>query len=221
MCGRYTQTATPAELQARFGLRPPGFPVPPRYNLAPTQEGPVVVEDSGRELRMMRWGLVPSWAKDPSIGPKLINARAEAAGEKPSFRRSLERRRCLVPADGWFEWVSPANAKTKTPYRITLKGRGVFAFAGLWDEWISPQREVLRSYAILTVDALPSLNHLHHRMPLVLRPEDEALWLAPDLPPAGAAALLTQHDLPFHAYTVSTAVGSPKNDTPDLLEPAP
>src|SRR5579859_6385875 len=149
MCGRYTQTASIKTLRERFGLKAAEqLELVPRYNIAPTQEAAVIVEDGGRALRMFRWGLIPSWAKDAAIGHKMINARAETAAEKPSFRKPFRSRRCLVVADGFYEWRAAAGGKV--PTRVVLPSREPFAMAGLWDSWKSPEGKEVRTFTILT-----------------------------------------------------------------------
>ena len=175
MCGRYTQHHTGAEVSERFELRELPLDMDPQFNVAPTQTVAVVTEDGTRALEGMKWGLVPPWAKDPSIGSRLINARAETLGEKPAFRQALKQRRCLIPADGFYEWVKMGT--TKQPMHIRRRDGELFAFAGLWEEWRSPEGWPLRSCTIITVAANELVAPIHDRMPAMLLPEDEALWL--------------------------------------------
>ncbi len=222
MCGRYSLTQGVEVLQLRFAFMEEDFDLKPRYNIAPSQNAPVVmVEDEGRRLRMMRWGLVPSWAKEASIGNKMINARSETLAEKPSFKKSLKQRRCLVLADGFYEWQAPKEGKgRKTPMRILLKSREPFAFAGLWDLWKDPDGDELLSFTIITTQANDLIKGIHERMPVILAPEEEEIWLN-----AGSDQtdrLLSLLD-PYPAkamdvYEVSTAVNSPSNDRPECIE---
>lgn len=167
MCGRFTLRVPAAELVEIFRLlRRPD--VQPRYNIAPTQPVAVVRRiDRGRELSMLRWGLVPSWAKDPKIGARMINARAETVATKPAFRTALRRRRCLVPADGFYEWAKSAGG-TKQPHYITRRDGRPFAFAGLWESWDGPDGSSIESCTIVTTEANDLVGRIHDRMPVIL-----------------------------------------------------
>lgn len=221
MCGRYSQTLSMAELARRYSAdAPKQLELKPRWNLAPSQQAPVIFngEDGKPRLDTMRWGLIPGWAKDEKIGYKMINARAETAAEKPGFRKALEQRRCLVPADGFYEWVSDPATKARLPRRIVRKDKASFAMAGLWERWKAPDGREVRSFTILTTAAHPPIKEIHDRMPVILTPENEAGWLAkPTIPPA----LDGRH---LEIYPVSALVNSPKNDLPvcveKLVEPA-
>lgn len=210
MCGRYTLAVEMDELAERFGC-PKVEPVfKARYNVAPTQVMPVVAAPEGkRELCLMRWGLVPFWAKDKSIGNRLINARVETAADKPAFRHSYRHRRCLVPASGYFEWQQRPGGKQ--PFYIRPADHQVFAFAGLWDEWTDPEGGVLYSYTILTTDATPSMMPIHDRMPFILPRAQESAWLLGG-PPLAAETQL-------EAYEISTLVNRPGNDRPEIIQP--
>jgi putative SOS response-associated peptidase YedK len=221
MCGRFTQHHTPEEITERFEVAELGYEFGPRYNIAPSQTIPVIIDrGAGRVLDGYQWGLVPSWAKDPAIGNRMINAKAETLAEKPSFRQALSRRRCLIPADGFYEWR--AGEKTpKQPFYIRRRDGGLFAFAGLWEEWQAPDGELLRTCTIVTTEPNELLAQIHHRMAAILRPADEAAWLDPDgrsardlLPLLGPypAAELEMH-------RVSREVNAPSNDQPSLLDP--
>ncbi|HEY8496639.1 MAG TPA: SOS response-associated peptidase [Limnochordales bacterium] len=219
MCARYTLTDTGELLIRQFRLAqlPPDYR--PRYNIAPTQPVTVVLNGQGRRAAMFRWGLIPYWAQDPSIGRKLINARAETVAVKPAFRHSLRRRRCLVPADGFYEWQA-VNGR-KQPMRIVLSRGGLFAFAGLWDRWRSPDGEEVYSCVIITTDANERMRPIHHRMPVILSPDDYDLWLDPDVQEPEAVLPLLRpapEDL-LRAYPVSTLVNSPRHDDPACVEP--
>lgn len=182
----------------------------------------MIAGDAPKNLRLMRWGLVPAWAKEASIGHRMINARAETVAEKPSFRRAFESRRCLAPADGFYEWRKLEGSRAKIPMRFVLKSREPFAFAGLWDIWRKPDSGELRSFTIITTAANELLRPIHDRMPVILRPEDEEKWLDPGLsdPNRLSSFLKTYPAEEMEAYEVSTRVNSPKNDDPACLTPA-
>lgn len=222
MCGRFTVTVGVSALRKRFGFEQPEFDLRPRYNLAPTQDAPVVVAQGGaRRLELYRWGLIPSWAKDAKTGNQMINARSETAAEKPSFRRCFARQRCLVLADGFYEWRQVAPG-FKRPVRVVLKTREPFAFAGLWDEWKGPDGRALRSFTILTTEAPASLRDLHDRVPVILNPQTEALWLDPSAPARRLGeTLVAPPEGSLEVYPVSPLVNSPKADVPDCIAPTP
>lgn len=221
MCGRYTLSADANELASYFGLD--SVPeLTPRFNIAPTQSVPIVraVVGLGRRLDRVRWGLVPGWAKDLSIGNRLINARAETVADKPAFRSALRQRRCLIPADGFYEWRQVGQHKQ--PYWIGFEGRPVFAFAGLWEHWEHPgSGELVESCAIVTTDANPLVSRIHGRMPVILSPVDQAAWVDPQhTEPKALTALLQPHpDTNMIAYPVSRNVNNPRNDEAELLAP--
>jgi putative SOS response-associated peptidase YedK len=198
------------ELAERFDCPMVEPVMKPRYNVAPSQQMPVVVSSAGqRQLCLMQWGLVPFWAKDRSIGNKLINARLETIEEKPAFKAAYRRRRCLVPATGYYEWQK--QAKGKQSFYIHMPDQKLFAFAGLWDEWVEPGGEILHSFTILTTEPVPAIAHLHNRMPYILLCNQESLWLQGQSPPPSAMQLET--------YEISTLVNRPINDLPDCIKP--
>jgi len=222
MCGRFELHTNPAAIALAFGLAHPPA-IAPRYNIAPMQDVPVIraTRSGERELAQVRWGLVPRWAKDPSIGARMINARAETLEAKPAFRNALKWHRCLLPADSFYEWKAVAGGKQ--PYRIAMKDGAVFALAALTERWLSPEGEVLDTCTIVTTPANPLIRPLHDRMPLVIAPEDYARWLdrsvenVTDLLSPYPAAAMTFHP-------VSTRVNAVKNDDPSIIEavdPAP
>jgi putative SOS response-associated peptidase YedK len=217
MCGRYSLTSPVEAVRRLFGLVP-GDAMAARYNVAPSQVVPLVRRrDSGNEVAMLRWGLIPAWAKDPAIGHKMINARSETVAEKPAFRNAYRRRRCLVPADGFYEWKRLGGRKA--PYRIVIGDGEPFAFAGLWEAWLSPQGDDVETFTILTTDANAVLAPVHHRMPVILPAELYDPWLDPAASPD--AAWLAPRELPgLRAYRVSTYVNSPAHDDAGCLEPA-
>jgi putative SOS response-associated peptidase YedK len=192
----------------------------PRYNIAPTQTVPVIVEDGGEKKAVpMRWGLVPRWAKDLKIGNRLINARSETIRQKPAFRRSFLRHRCLVPADGFYEWN--VTEEKKQPMRIVLDQGELFAFAGLWDQWESPEGDVVHSFTIITTRANEKMADIHDRMPAILHPADESVWLDPSVkdPELLRNMLQPYPSEPMEIYPVSSQVNSPHNDDPDCIQP--
>lgn len=223
MCGRFTLTVDPALLIEQFELgSPPPADLGPRYNIAPTQSVAVIAnEDGPRTLELFKWGLIPSWAKDAKIGNSLINARAETLAEKPAFRTALKRRRCLVLADGFYEWQK-LEAR-KQPMYIQLKDGRPFAFAGLWETWRpgGGDSPVLKTCTIITTEPNALMAGIHNRMPVILQPADYAAWLTPgELPAVEALALL--HSYPadaMQARPVSTAVNSPARDEAALVQP--
>jgi len=222
MCGRYVIISSPAAIRAMFGYpEQPNFP--PRYNVAPTQPIPVVrLHEGKRQFVLMRWGLIPSWVKDPKGFSLLINARAESVIDKPAFRNAMRRRRCLIPADGFYEWKDLAGRKQ--PYFIRLHNPdGPFAFAGLWETWTGPNGEELDTAAIVTTNANRTLAAIHSRMPVILPPDACNLWLnSAQVDATTAAALLVPaRDGLLEAYEISPAVNRVANDSAELIMPLP
>ncbi len=219
MCGRFTLTANPTVIQDVFGLMTVPEGLEPRYNVAPTQPVAVITNEDAAALTFHRWGLVPSWAKDITIGNKLINARAETAHEKPSFRSAFKRRRCLIPTSGFYEWKKTGGAKA--PHFIHLQDQPAFAFAGLWEVWHSPEGDQLRTCTILTTSANELMAPLHDRMPVILDPSDYALWLSSgELEVEELLPLMRSYDTGRMAhYEVSQMVNRPIMDSPELIEP--
>ncbi|AKJ05066.1 putative SOS response-associated peptidase YedK [Archangium gephyra] len=220
MCGRVT-IQTPALAIAReFALTGIRTALErPRYNLAPTQLMPVVINDGERMLDAYRWGLIPSWAKEAAIGNKLINARGETVSEKPSFRSALKRRRCLVLVDGWYEWKQ--STKPKTPYLFRRKDGRPMAFAGLWEEWTAPDTgELLRTCTVITTGPNHLMAPIHDRMPVILSPEAQTLWLRPEPQEASVLQplLVPNEDEPLEAWEVARVVNSPTNDVVACVE---
>ncbi len=218
MCGRYAIVLVgDGTLQRRFSLEESLDDPTPRFNVAPTQTLPVIVRNSPNRMEMMRWGLVPSWAKDMSIGSRLINARAETVAEKPAFRRPLRSQRCLVPATGFFEWKRDGDGKT--PHFIHLPDEPLFVFAGLYDLWRDPDGQVVQTYTILTTEPNTVMAPIHNRMPVILRREDEDEWLDPEnTEPEQLLPLLRPYPAEgMAAYPVSRMVNSPANDAADVL----
>ena len=221
MCGRFTATFTFRDLKVRFNLQGILPELAPRYNIAPTQKAAVVVlGEGGNEAEMMRWGLVPSWAKAVAIGNRMINARVETLASRSSFKQLIERRRCLIAADGFYEWRH--EGKRKVPVWIHLQNSEPFAFAGLWDIWKRPNGEAIQSFTIVTCPANDLLQPIHDRMPAILRPQDEEAWLdTMHCRGARAMRLLATHpaqSMRFH--DVSMLVNSTANDQPACILPA-
>lgn len=219
MCGRYSLTASLDELARRFDFDSNRDDFEPRYNIAPTQQVLTVIGGDTRRAGFMRWGLVANWAKSDSSGRPLINARAETVAEKPTFRDSLRRRRCLILADGFYEWQ--AMGDTKRPMRIALRSSEPFAFAGLWSMSSDPEGNRIPSCAIITTAANDLLTPIHHRMPVILPEEVEDLWLdrALDDPLALTQFLEPYPDDALVAYEVSRLVNSASNDRPEVATP--
>ncbi len=215
MCGRFAFYSPSEAAAALFGVEG-SVDVKPRYNIAPTQDIVAIrnAEGEGRELVMLRWGLVPFWAKDPSIGNRMINARAETVAEKPSFRAAYRHRRCIVLADGFYEWQRDGNVKT--PYFISLATGGPFAFAALWENWTDKETgESLQTTTLITTEANDFMKPLHHRMPVVLEANGAGEWLA------GSNELLDDIDAmtpPLQAWPVDRRVNNARNEGEDLVD---
>ena len=175
MCGRYSLTVSAEKLVNQFKAILPDEGFLPKYNAAPSQKLPIITDSEPGKIQLYRWGLIPHWAKDISIGNKLINARAETINEKPSFRNAFRKQRCLVLADGYYEWQKTDTGKI--PYRIILKNEEPFAIAGIWESWHDEADNEIRSFSIITTEANPSLTDIHNRMPVILNPDDTGKWL--------------------------------------------
>ncbi len=222
MCGRFTLTINPADLQDAFSNY--HFPVrfAPRFNIAPSQPILAIPNDNKLAADFFVWGLIPMWAKDPTIGSRLINARGETLAEKPSFRGSYRHKRCLILADGFYEWKSVGDKKTKIPYYIHMQDRQPFAMAGLWDSWESPDGSSLKTCTIITTTPNELMETIHDRMPVILHPRDYAKWLdaAPQTPENLQPLIKPFNADAMSAYPVSTLVNKPANDMPELVVPA-
>ncbi|WP_135304064.1 SOS response-associated peptidase [Haloarcula amylovorans] len=231
MCGRYSLFTPPDEIEERFDATF-DFEFKPRYNAAPSQSLPVVTTEEPDTIQQMKWGLVPAWAENRS-DHAYINARAETLAEKRSFADAYESRRCLVPADGFYEWQETNGEKQ--PYRVCLPGDDLFAMAGLYERWKPPQRQsglgeygantaddedseddIVETFTIVTTDPNDAVRELHHRMAVVLAPDEEETWLTGET--AEGANLLDPYDGPMRTYPISTAVNSPSNDSPEIIE---
>ena len=214
MCGRFAQIDSEDKVMSVFNILLSEMILEPRYNICPSQRIPVIIQQHGlRTLEMREWGLIPFWAKEPK---PMINARAETAAEKPSFRNALRERRCLIPASGYFEWAKEEGQKN--PYYIRLKDSTPFAFAGLWEEWTSTEGEIRRTCVILTIVANSLMQKIHHRMPVILTPSRGALWL--ELSEVGVSPEKLLRPFPsdkMEAWRVSRKVNVPSFDNPDCL----
>ena len=216
MCGRYSFAVVDELIEERFGVRVRTAIYKARYNCAPGQELAVISNNNPEELSFFRWGLIPFWAKDPAIGNKLINAKAETITGKSSFKNAFRSKRCLVLANSFFEWKKD---REKNPYRILMKDEKPFAMAGIWDRWTTSDGEIIRSFSILTTSPNGLIIEIHDRMPVILEASDEKRWLSP-LPESELLSLLKPYPAEkMKAYKISRLVNSPKNDTADILIP--
>ena len=223
MCGRFKLEAPFKEIVQLYNLTN-SVNTWARYNVAPTQDVLVIVDDPETKVHrgeMMRWGLVPFWAKDVKIGYSLINAKAETIAEKPAFREAFKKRRCIIPADGFYEWQK-LDAKQKQPYAILMRDRGVFGFAGVWEKWTDKASgEIVRSCTIITTEPNALCAPIHNRMPVILDPKDYAAWLGeePATPAAIRALLKPFQPSRMEAFKIGPRIGNVKYDEPSLIEP--
>ena len=221
MCGRYALTTEPGDLQEAF----PEFKFPdlgiPRFNIAPSQPILATSNDGKKKADHFNWGLIPSWAKDPSIGNRMINARADTLAEKPAFRSAYKYRRCLIFADGFFEWQAQPGSKLKIPFFIQLKSRLPFVFAGLWEQWHSTDGSEILSAAIITTEPNELMTSIHNRMPVILKTDAYAHWMdsSPQSPDRLQNLLVPYPSIEMTAYPVSTVVNSPNNDRAECIRP--
>ena len=223
MCGRFTLTVDPVDLQEAFPwVTFPTQGFMPRFNIAPTQPVAVVANTGENKLDFFTWGLVPFWAKDPSIGSRMINARAETLAEKPSFKNAFKRRRCLILADGFYEWQKIPGEKTKIPTYIRMQDGRPFAFAGLWEDWHSPDGSQILSTTIITTEPNALMAPIHNRMPVILAEADYGLWLTPgEADTHKLSPLLRPYPAEqMQAYAVSRVVNNPANDSSACVQPA-
>jgi putative SOS response-associated peptidase YedK len=221
MCGRFTLTIDPTSLQEAFPWAVIADDLIPRYNIAPSQPVAVIPNTGDNTLAMYKWGLIPSWSKDPSIGDRMINARSESLAEKPSFRNPFRRRRCMILADGFYEWKQAPGMKTKQPMYIRLQNGSPFAFAGLWELWMSPEGSEVRSCTIITTQPNSLLEPIHNRMPVILPQDAYQEWLSvEDRQPTQLNGLLVPYPASeMIAFPVSRMVNSPQYESPDLIKP--
>ncbi len=226
MCGRSSLTKTEKELEERFGATfysdsLVNYNPLPNYNVAPSHRMPVITNEDKLHFQAYRWGLIPSWAKDKKIGYKMINARIETLLEKSSFKMAVAKRRCLVPADGFYEWKKesgPDGKMVKQAYRIQTTDREVFSMAGLWDRWQDPDGQMIFSFTVITQGPNELMKGIHNRMPAILTSEQEELWLADDLPPQELVDMISPYPSELmKAYPVSQQVNNVRNNHPDLI----
>ncbi len=219
MCGRFSFSPLARIIEERFDVKVDNTRYRPRYNCAPSQDLAVVSNLFPAELSYFRWGLIPFWAKEKSIGNKLINAKAETIAEKPSFKNSLKKKRCLVLSDGFYEWKITGK-KERVPYRITMRNMGLFAMAGIWDTWKEADGNMIHSFAIITTAPNKLMEDIHSRMPVILEQKDEKSWLTNEDPIFLQRMLKPYPENEMTAYPVSKLINSPANDFPDVLRPA-
>ena len=224
MCGRSSLTKTEKEIEERFNAtfysdELERYNPLPNFNVAPTQMHPVITETDPKHLHFYRWGLIPFWARDKSIGSRMINARSETLLEKPAFKNLLKSRRCLVPFDGFYEWKK--KDKTRIPYRIVTTDQEIFAVAGLWDSWKVPEsNETIYSFTVITVPPNKKMKNIHDRMPAMLTRQNEKYWIDPEIRPEDALQLLLPYpDQDIKAYEVSTRVNNVRENDASLIEP--
>jgi len=219
MCGRKTLTKGKIEIMEELFVDEweDDFDWEPSYNIAPTQISPVLLNDGKRKVKPMCWGLVPSWAKDKTIGAKMINARSETLREKPSFQSLIYQKRCIVISDGYFEWKR--EGKKKKPYYIRDPDGKLLPMAGLWDEWVDKQGKKWLTYTVITTDPSNQINHIHNRMPVILDKPEMDLWINFDCPPNEALTCLKPYEKLLELYPVSTFVNSPANNSNQCILP--
>ena len=222
MCGRASLTksisAIEKRLQAKLDLEATGTDSPlPNYNVAPTQFHPVVTSEAPDVIQLYKWGLIPFWAKDHKIGSRLINARSETILEKPSFK-GIHKKRCIVPFDGFYEWKKTPDGKI--PFRITLVDEGIFTIAGIWSSWKNPEGKTVYTFTLLTREPNELMAPIHNRMPAILLPEQEQLWLDTEIPASEVVQMLGPYpDEWMKAYAVSRSVNNARNNNPNLIKP--
>ncbi len=218
MCGRFSFSPLAKIIEDRFDVKVDKTRYKPRYNSAPSQDLAVISNSNPGELSFFRWGLIPFWAKDKSIGNKMINAKAETIAEKPSFKNSLKRKRCLVLSDGFYEWKT-ISKKEKIPYRITMDDNSLFAMAGIWDSWKDETGLMINSFAIITTSPNKLMENIHTRMPVILSPNDEKRWLSSDDTTFLQSLLQPFPEKEMTAFTVSNLINSPANDRREVMNP--
>ena len=217
MCGRFVRKSDLRKVAEHFTVDVLEALLPPSYNVAPRQPTAVIMEDGKRKIVSMQWGLVPSWSKDPKIGYKMINARAETIHEKPSYKNAFIHRRCLIIADGFYEWIT--QGKTKTPLYIYLENQEPFAMAGIYELWKSETGEVHKTCSIITTEANAFMKQIHHRMPVILDKKDHDAWLAPDYDEQRLRSLLKPYTGLMKCHEVTTLVNSPSHDSEECIRP--
>lgn len=215
MCGRFSITKEKDEIEDRFEIHIDPAMFTKNYNAAPSQTLPIITNEKPEQASFHKWGLIPHWAKDESIGNKLINARCETIAEKPSFRDAAEKRRCLVVTDGFYEWQR--SGSEKQPYRITLSDESLFAFAGLWELWNAPDGREVQTFTIITTEPNELMKPIHNRMPVMLTPENERVWISDEPLEEILHLLKPYNEDEMNAYPVSKRVNSPKNNDISIL----
>lgn len=223
MCGRSSLTKTEKEIEARFQAtfyseELTRYNPLPNFNVAPTQRQAVITMSDQRHFRIFQWGLIPAWAKDKSIGSKMINARSETLEEKPAFKRLLQSKRCIIPLDGYYEWKK--QGKSKTPFRIVTTDQDIFAVAGLWDQWQDKDANIIQTFTIITVASNPLTAEIHDRMPAILLKEHEGHWIDEEIKGHDAMQLLIPYPSEhMEAYQVSDRVNNVKENDSSLIQP--
>ena len=217
MCGRFQLSVKGKHISERFNVEVFDDLYKPSFNCAPSQNLPVITNTNSSNLSYLRWGLIPFWAKDPRVGFRNINTRSETISEKPSFRNAFKKRRCLIPSNGFYEWKKDSN---KTPYRIFLKDESLFAMAGIWETWKDAEGKETDTFSIITTTANSAIKEIHHRMPVILKPEDEQTWLheQDENKLVGLLTPFSQEKTNF--YTISKLVNKPINNGPEIITPA-
>ena len=212
MCGRFQLSVKGKQISERFNIEVFDEMYSPSYNSAPSQKLPVIINESPKELSFFNWGLISKWAKSPNVGFKNINTRAETINIKPSFKNAFKTRRCLIPANGFYEWKKDSN---NIPYRIFLKNNELFAMAGIWESWKDAEERETHTFSIITTSANTTIKHIHNRMPVILKPEDEQTWLNENNQDI-LLSLLNPYTSIIESYPVSKKVNSPKNNSPEI-----
>jgi len=216
MCGRFQLSVKGKQISERFNVEVFDELYKPNYNCAPSQKLPVITNDKPDQLSFFQWGLIPFWAKDPKVGFRNINTRSETIGEKPSFKNAFKKRRCLIPANGFYEWRKDND---KTPFRIFLKDEKLFAIAGIWETWKDAESRIINSFSIITATANSLVEDIHNRMPVILKPEDEAIWLMENDETLLKSLLVPYSEGSMEAYAISKKVNSPINNGSEIIMP--
>lgn len=217
MCGRFQLSVKGKQISERFNVEVFDELYKPNYNCAPSQKLPVITNSQPHSLSYFRWGLIPFWAKDPKFGYRNINARSETISSKPSFKNAFKKRRCLIPANGFYEWRKDEN---KTPFRIFLHDEKLFAIAGIWEAWKDAENKIINSFSIITTEPNSLCRDIHNRMPVILKPEDELSWLSENNEESLKKLLVPFDPGKMNAYPISKEVNSPKNNRSELILPA-
>tara|TARA_Y100000590_G_C15672862_1_gene996900 strand:- start:1101 stop:1763 length:663 start_codon:yes stop_codon:yes gene_type:complete len=217
MCGRYTITKQKKDVENQFNVKIDENIYKTNYNAAPTQILPVITNDQLDRVNFFKWGLVPYWAKNQKIGNKMINARIETITEKPAYKQAIQKRRCMIIADGYYEWVE--TPRGKKPYYITMNKNQLFSFAGVWESWKNNQGKIVKTFSIITQIAYNEIEHIHHRMPVKLNPKEKLFWLNAETAEQAIKYVKTQKKYDLKTNEVSTEVNSPDNNYSDLTKP--